>query len=55
MIEKIRRKLMRHYLVRALEGEQKRRRVIKQERSLKGEVNIVTKSVSIARRRGTFK
>ena len=51
---KTRRGVVRHYLVRVQEGEQKRK-VIKQGENLKGEMTIVTRSVTIVRRRGTFK
>ena len=46
--------VVRHYLVRAQEGEQNRKG-IKKGGSLKGEVTVVTRSVTIVRRKGTFK
>ena len=46
--------VVRHYLVRVQEGEQ-RTRVIKLGGILKGEMTIVTRSVTIVKRRGTFK
>ena len=49
-----RRRVVRHYLVRAQEREQ-RIRVIKLGGSLKGGMNIVIRNVTIVRRRGTFK
>ena len=53
-MRKTRRGVLRHYLVRVLEGEQKIR-VIKLGGSLKGKMTIVTRNVNILRRRGTFK
>ena len=51
---KRRREVVRHCLERVLEGEL-RRGVIKLGGSLKGGVTIVIWSVTIARRRSTFK